>query len=587
MQARISRLKSIGPPEDPAPPKTASVSAGRRWIWRGVTFGFLIIGLTGSCLAAAGWTSSQRTRNAREFTGRAANIASAVGESIQRAVDLQRSFGQLVATTPDPTNATLVPWLTSLDIPNTYPGSTGMTVVEPVPASALPAYQQSVAVDPVAGYGRGPYAVYPPGERPRYCLSRFGLIMQATAEPAGIDLCAPDIFGVANILPGVLDRATESNLPQFVGFASIMDPLKRVLPPSVYRTYRQQFLVTVPVYAGGSPPPLSVPRQSALVGWVVSDFEGDTMMDAAVPNAGGTFIRLTVDGQTMASLGPTARPSWQSRTMPLPIGLGLSLTVAQARTTAPTTQGVVLGSLGALLTFLLFVIGYGFGRSRERALRLVDERTEDLRFQALHDTLTGLPNRALLFDRAEQILARARRQPKAVGALYLDIDNFKDVNDSLGHSAGDELLKAVADRLQETVRESDTVGRLGGDEFLILTEDDATDAGPEMVAERVLAVLQEPFLLPGEDPVTLRIGASIGVAAGVRATAEELIRDADVALYQAKESGKARTATFRPEMQLAIHNRLSLEMDLGQALERHELFLEYQPIFDLARMSTT
>ena len=115
-----------------------------------------------------------------------------------------------------------------------------------------------------------------------------------------------------------------------------------------------------------------------------------------------------------------------------------------------------------------------------------------LSYQSLHDALTGLPNRVLVIDRAEQMLARARRTRTPVAALYVDIDGFKHVNDSLGHAAGDELLRVVAARLLGVVREADTVGRLGGDEFVVLLEDSTLDAGPELVAERICQVLSQP-----------------------------------------------------------------------------------------------
>ena len=154
--------------------------------------------------------------------------------------------------------------------------------------------------------------------------------------------------------------------------------------------------------------------------------------------------------------------------------------------------------------------------------RLVDQ----IRYQAVHDPLTGLPNRLLILDRAEQMLAHAQRSSVPVGALFIDLDGFKEVNDTLGHGAGDQLLQAVADRLTATMRAQDSVGRLGGDEFVVLVDGLTVDAGPEVVAERLLKVLREPFVLEvplGRIPVELT--ASIGIAAGTRPSAAELLRD--------------------------------------------------------------
>jgi diguanylate cyclase (GGDEF)-like protein len=215
--------------------------------------------------------------------------------------------------------------------------------------------------------------------------------------------------------------------------------------------------------------------------------------------------------------------------------------------------------------------------------RLLDQ----IRYQALHDTLTGLPNRALILDRAEQMLARGRRNYLPVAVLYLDLDGFKDVNDRLGHSVGDRLLRAVTQRLLATMRESDTIGRLGGDEFVVLVDGSTMDAGPELVAERLLGVLREPFVLEGTSFGPLSLSASIGIAAGTRSSASELLRDADTALYEAKGGGKNRYVMFQPEMQTAIQDRLVLEMDLREALGADQFFLVYQPIFNLASGQTT
>jgi diguanylate cyclase (GGDEF)-like protein len=205
----------------------------------------------------------------------------------------------------------------------------------------------------------------------------------------------------------------------------------------------------------------------------------------------------------------------------------------------------------------------------------------DLVHNALHDGLTGLPNRTLILDRATQMLARAGREKLSVAALFIDLDNFKDINDSLGHEAGDRLLQAVAQRFEAMCRAGDTVGRMGGDEFVVLTESLQQDSGPELVAERIRVVLSQPFRIEGYDQISLVVSASIGIATGVRATADELLRDADIALYQAKAMGKDRWTAFEPAMQSAVLNRLEIERDLRSALENDEFVLLYQPVFDL------
>ena len=558
----------------------------RRRVWWLAAWSLLVVGIAGSATAGWAWSGYERSQANDQFAGRASTITSAISQSFQRGLDLQRSFGQLVVTTKSPTNTGLDSWLRSLDIPNTYPGSVGITLVEPVPATMLKAYEEAVTTDPVPGYGKGPYAVYPPGQRSTYCLSRFGMIFAATGQPAGIDLCSPQLLGVPNQLVPVLDRAKTSGQPQYVGLSSVFSALLRTVPASIARIYDNQYLAFLPVYTAGSHPRSVGARKASLVGWVTTDFNGPKVISSAVPSVQGLAIRLASRGSVLVSQGPRPELGWLHTTISLAAGTGVTASIAAPASSGPLVQGVALGLIAGVMTLLLSWFIFHLGRSREHAMRLVDDRTRELRHQALHDTLTGLPNRALLFDRAEQMLARARRRPLAVGALFVDLDNFKDVNDSLGHNAGDELLKAVAARLQATVRDSDTVGRLGGDEFLVLTEDDGVDAGPELVAERLVTVLGQPFELATPEPRTLQVRASVGVAAGARASAEELIRDADVALYQAKEAGKGRYVTFRPEMQTAIQDRLSLEMDLRTALDDDQLFLVYQPIFDLSETTT-
>ena len=236
---------------------------------------------------------------------------------------------------------------------------------------------------------------------------------------------------------------------------------------------------------------------------------------------------------------------------------------------------------GVLLSVVLSMLVLVLATGRGRALRLVSEKTEELSFQAMHDGLTELPNRALVNDRAELMLARARRQHTPTATMFIDVDGFKDINDTFGHAAGDQFLQIIAARLSSVVRETDTVGRLGGDEFVVLVEGETLFAGPELVAERLLAVLRQPFELEGSLGRPQSCSVSIGIAVGQRPTADALLRDADLALYEAKQAGKDRYVMFDESMQTASADRIALETDLGDALAKDQLYLLYQPTFDL------
>jgi diguanylate cyclase (GGDEF)-like protein len=207
------------------------------------------------------------------------------------------------------------------------------------------------------------------------------------------------------------------------------------------------------------------------------------------------------------------------------------------------------------------------------------ELEQQLTHQAFHDALTGLANRALFRDRLGHAMARARGAG-GYGVLFVDLDDFKTVNDSLGHAAGDDLLREMTGRLRTCLRDGDTAARLGGDEFAILLEDVEDDEHCIEIARRLLEALAVPFQI-GENEVTT--GASIGIAVGKAgpATPEDLMRNADLALYDAKNAGKNRYAVFAPTMHEAALARLSLTSDLRHALERNELVVHYQPLVDL------
>jgi diguanylate cyclase (GGDEF)-like protein len=197
---------------------------------------------------------------------------------------------------------------------------------------------------------------------------------------------------------------------------------------------------------------------------------------------------------------------------------------------------------GFLLSLFAGTLILVLATGRRRALAMVAAKTRELSHQATHDSLTGLPNRALVFDRASQLIARGNRTGDLTAALFVDIDGFKQVNDSLGHAAGDQLLKRCAARLLASVRAQDTVGRLGGDEFVVLLE--ANPREPiEALADRINTRLRAPVPI-SEYPEPVQVTASIGIACGQYASPDDLLRDADLALYQAKAAGKNRHAVF-------------------------------------------
>ncbi len=202
---------------------------------------------------------------------------------------------------------------------------------------------------------------------------------------------------------------------------------------------------------------------------------------------------------------------------------------------------------------------------------------DDIRYQALHDPLTGLPNRVLFMDRLGHALSRPGAE---IAVVLLDIDNFKLVNDSLGHSAGDELLMEIAPRLQGALRPSDTIARLGGDEFVVLLEQVPHVRAAARVAERIVAAFEIPFQLTGGEHFA-KASLGIAIADGSDSAPASLVRDADAAMYQAKGSGRGTFEVFDRAMRIRTVERLSLENDLRRALERDELRLDYQPIVSL------
>jgi diguanylate cyclase (GGDEF)-like protein len=209
----------------------------------------------------------------------------------------------------------------------------------------------------------------------------------------------------------------------------------------------------------------------------------------------------------------------------------------------------------------------------------VQQEQAKLHRQANFDTLTGLPNRMMAFDRIKQEISRAKRTDQRFAVFFIDLDNFKNVNDSLGHAVGDELLVAIGHRLQAGIRESDIVARLGGDEFVVLAPDIASDLKVEEVAERLIKAVSEPQQLAGRKVVA---NCSIGIALypDNGKSIEELMANADNAMYQAKSTRDGSAIFFTEDMNIRLRKRMQMEQDLNMALELGQLTLRFQPLFD-------
>ncbi|QEC46323.1 EAL domain-containing protein [Baekduia soli] len=289
----------------------------------------------------------------------------------------------------------------------------------------------------------------------------------------------------------------------------------------------------------------------------------------------GVAGRAVAEGRLVVAEDYARSPDRVSRF----VGLGVQAAMAApVHEDGRVTGGLILSSFRPGRVFTRSEQDMLLSFAEHASLALSDARRADtMVHQALHDGLTGLPNRALFVDRVQHALVHGRRRGTSCGVLSLDLDRFKTVNDSLGHAAGDELLVAVARRLEEALRTADTAARLSGDEFSVLLEDLSGTEEAAIVAERIVDALRVPFVVGGRE---VFVSASVGITCG-RDSAPELLRQADVAMYRAKAQGKGRHVLFEASMEAEVLDRLELEADLLRAVERHEIAVHYQPVIAL------
>jgi diguanylate cyclase (GGDEF)-like protein len=510
------------------------------------------------------------------FPRTSAGFASTLKLAVQHEEDLIISASTFFAGHPKASAGEFDTWVKWAQALHRYPELEKLGLVALVRAPELPAFEARItghALKPLASgslptlANRGARAtvprpnaasfrIVPGGTRPFYCFASVELARSPVKHtPARLDYCS--------LTPGLLSSRDSA--------------LSIYAPTSVGRS--RGLAVEAPVYKGNLPPYSVGGRRGALVGWLREVLVPGVVLQQILRGHPeyAVHLRYKTRSSNVAFANGTPQPGGQSNTINLHNGwtvrtFGPPVPGAGVLADGPALALLIVGGLlSALLGLLVFVLATG----RRPPKRPKPSHSD------LYDALTGLPNRALTLDRAERMVARTGRQSGTLaGALFIDIDWFKDVNDKLGQAAGDELLRIFGRRLEGVVRGEDTVGRFGGDEFVVLVESAARGVRLDSLAGRMIEALHKPVELNDFGPRFFST-ASIGVAFGRYATHEDLLRDAQMALTAAKTAGKDRYTLFNANMRTIIESRAVLEDELNTALQEKQFFLLYQPIYDL------
>jgi diguanylate cyclase (GGDEF)-like protein len=520
----------------------------------------VVLGSLSAIIGANAVNNAQSRRIHKSFLTSSVEIAATLRLEIQGQQDLISSVRSFLIGDPNTSQAQFAAWSRDVRVFSHYQAVTEVGVIHYVTAAQLPAFAKRYGADVGTTF-----AVVPPGKRPYYCIAPIGITRHGSETlPHDLDVCA-------TALGPLVTTARRTG--------------KSAVLPYNFDGVRTMALEE-PIYRHGSQPSTVAARDRTFVAIVALTFLPKIILANALVGHGNTTVALHYGGAHSPVVFTGGRTNdrgtttvnmhdgWTIDTVGLSYGGGL------------WGDNVALAILfaGIALSLLLGALIFQLGSERTRLKALVDERTEALHFQATHDALTGLPNRTLIVDRIDELLARNRRRGALAAALYVDLDDFKNVNDSLGHAVGDRLLVMVAERMKGALREADTIGRMGGDEFVVLLDGGENVAAPDVVAQRLLDVMRVPFEL-SRSLLPLFVNLSIGIAIGDRASGSEFLRDADVALYEAKSNGKNKYVFFNPEIETEMGERVTLERDLRTALSERQFHLVYQPFYVLSDLT--
>ncbi len=568
----------------------------------------VVVGVAGSATVGLEWRASIQSQDNQTIDVRVAGARASLAQVLAHDADLAGAVGALATSVPSITNTQFERWFARAGGPSQYEDVVAVVYIQRVPAAGLPAASSKITADPPFGVDLGPFHLTPSGVRQQYCLLTLGLTQLSQSIQSHSAAVLQALLAFAGFLEPGRDQCAAAGGPLLVaaeaagvaeaGPLSQMVALTGSAQAQAATAVRELFgglapyYMALPVYSTPNVPTGAIARQAAVSGWVLEIVDAAPLLTPVVDSMHGLAVTLSYQNSmgTPVRLAQAGRAPASSVTRTVTLGAGgrwiAQITVPSPSALTPDEQGGIVLAGSLLLVILLVFLVQVLAVSRAQALELVTQTAGELEHQAHHDALTGLANRAMVLEELEQALARGRAgHATALALLVIDLDGFKDVNDAFGHSVGDELLQAMAGRLVEMVGVSTTVGRIGGDEFVIVVDGGPVD-DPEQLAKSVLSALALPVRLPSV-PGTIAAGASIGVATGLRTSARDLLRDADIALYEAKASGRNRYAVFRPEMRAAVVNRFDLEAELRTAMRANQFFLVYQPTFDLEGMGVT
>lgn len=471
---------------------------------------------------------SARQEQRAQFDFALRDAVSRIAQRIAAYEQMLRGVQGLLATTELHNRQAIHDYVETLQLAANFSGIQLLGVVERVDPSARAAH-----VAAIRRLGVADYSIYPPGEREVYApIMQRESYVGRNSGPLGFDAWGNPVRRLA------MERARDT------GMAAITGKLQLAIDSDAEDT--PGFIMYLPLYSHGQPRDSVAQRRAALVGWVYAAFHMRDFMTSLYGRQAQSFAFAIYDDVTPSA----AALMYRNRDAVVgTINVNQSMIVAghpwtlnlvaldESATRFGRNVSLIIAVTGAGLSLLMALLAWFMINGRARALLLAAEMTEELRHMAQHDSLTGLPNRALFSDRVASQIAYAKRHGGRFAMIFLDLDKFKPVNDNYGHGVGDLLLQQVAKRLLDSIRGSDTVGRIGGDEFVLLIGELAGPDDALALAEKIRQEVRQPYRVDGHE---LIVSCCLGIAIYPDDGADEitLAKRADAAMYRAKDGGR-------------------------------------------------